>query len=609
VVGGTWKRLKTKAETWEPLPTFYEVAPNVWVPHGYRPTEWERPTPVVSTTEQAAAEYARCAASLPHFLLRHGWSLHTDDPSGEPQYRKFPAYPYVLDFLTHVQEPENVHVEKSRQLLFSWMWMGVFLWDILFHENWANVAFSALETLVDDGGPNSTTDSLFGKMRFIWQGLPPYVQHPISWKRLLVQCPATGSYVRGRAASPKGGRGPAYKRGLVDEAAHIEHSETLFRAIRASIKHGLVLNSTPLGKGNVFARIRFSQTTTFRRLSYHWSRHPERAEGTYCDCGWRSDPDAKTALADQFAAHACVVQADAEPHERPPRKMRSPWYDTAVADLTPEQVASEYDLSYEKSQRGRVYDPFDETRHVVEYQHAIGPRQDHEPALTYRKRYLRWRLDPTLITVCGWDFGVQDPTALCLGQVVDEATMRIRWIDEFEHNNESWRFYKEFVHSLWAPIVKEVTRLDILHYGDPSGKGRNAELTSWISNLALPPRKPSDPAAIRIITGPRTGRNLEWYDFIRELIRRGEFEVSEWCTRMIDGLGQYHFPLDSEGNPVPGEHEPVHDEWSHMMAAKRYVYMFRYHTRLKRVEAGSLVPAKSMLGVGRGNRRDQAKRF
>jgi hypothetical protein len=45
------------------------------------------------------------------------------------------------------------------------------------------------------------------------------------------------------------------------------------------------------------------------------------------------------------------------------------------------------------------------------------------------------------------------------------------------------------------------------------------------------------------------------------------------------------------------------------MAAKRYVYMFRYHTRLKRVEAGSLVPAKSMLGVGRGNRRDQAKRF
>lgn len=70
------------------------------------------------------------------------------------------------------------------------------------------------------------------------------------------------------------------------------------------------------------------------------------------------------------------------------------------------------------------------------------------------------------------------------------------------------------------------------------------------------------------------------------------------------------FPLGTEGNPVPWAHEPVHDEWSHMhmMAAMRYVYMFRYHDGLKRVEVGSVVPAKSMHKLGKGNRRDTGRR-
>ncbi len=603
---GPWKHLKRQSQ-WEPLPDFVEVAPNVWVPPGYRPTAWERPTPIVTSNAEAAVQFAKCESSLPYFALRFAWSLHQDDPSGEPQYRKIPAYPYVTDFLTHVQAVENFHIEKSRQLLFSWMWMAVFLWDILFHDNWANVAFSIQEKLVDDGGPTATPDSLFGKVRVLWQGLPPYLQLPVSFRKLLIQCPATGSYIRGRAPTRGAGRGPAYKRGLLDEAAHIAHAETLFRALRASVKGGLILNSSPLGKGNTFARIRFDDKVTFRKLSYHWSLNPEKTDGLYCTCGWTVDPKTRpTDRPAQFAAHACRPTADGS---EPVRHMRSPWYDHATADYTPEQTASEYDLSYEKSQRGRVYSAFDHLRHVTPYQHAIGTKLEHETVLAYRKRYLKWRLDPNLITVCGWDFGVSDPTALCLGQVVDERTMRIRWIDEFRHNDASWRFYRKFVNSLWVPIVKDVTGLDILHYGDPSGKGRNAELTSWIMNLAAPPGDDQELGpSIRIITGPRTGRNLAWYDFIHNLIRQGEFEVSEWCTHMIDALGQYHFPLDEEGNPVPGEHEPDH-EWSDMMAAKRYVYMFRFHNRLTRVEAGALVPAKSMLGLGRGDRRSGGKRF
>lgn len=608
---GPWKRLQQKTATWEPIESFHEVAPNVWVPQGYSPTAWEIPTPIVRTTEEAAAQYARCAdgeTGLVYFALHFGWSLHEDDPSGVPQYRKIPAYPYVIDFLTRVQTVGNYHVEKSRQLLLSWLWMVVFLWDILFHDHWANVCFSIRENLVDDGGETSTPDSLFGKVRFLWRGLPPYLQHQVSFRRMLIQCPTTGSYIRGRAATIGAGRGPAYKRGLVDEAAHVERLETLFRALRASVKHGLCLNSSPLGKGNRFAQIRFDPQSTFVKLSYHWSRHPEKAVDLYCACGWTSDPDAVEEPYDQWAAHECVG-ADTAREDRPPREMRSPWYDVATRDYRPDEVASEHDLSYEESQRGRVWSAFDATRHLRDAQRLVGTRAARETEQQYHRRYLRRVLDPTLQTIVGWDLGVGDPTALALGQVVDDRRMRIRWVDYFEKTDESWRFYRRFVNGLWAPVVKDVTGMDVLHYCDPTGKARDSDLKSWVTNLATPPTDETADLGqpIVMITGPRVGSVLEWLDFINDLIRRGEFEILDWAARLVDILQQYHFPLDGHGVPIPGRHLAEHDEWSHGADAMRYVYMFRYHARLRRMDAGTQASTRKMLEVGEDYRPTQPR--
>lgn len=591
------KRRTKKADVaplaWEPLPGFSEVLPNVWLPEQYEPNPYELQAPIVDTAAKASVEYLKCQANLAYFVTRYCWTLHVDDPlTGVPTYRKFPAYPYVLEALKYAQKVENFHVEKSRQLLFSWLWMAVFLWDILFHEKWGNVAFSTIESLVDDGGENSTPDSLFGKVLTMWKGLPPFLRAPMSFRHMLIQCEATGSYIRGRAATPKGGRGPAYKRGLMDEAAHMERGAQLYHGLRASVKYGLIMNSSPLGKGNVFATIRFKEGSTFRRLSYHWSRHPEHAVGLYCECGWQC-PNAETLEqvkndpvepAAKFHQHECLPDKfGRRPLSR--RRMRSPWYDTATADYTPEQIASEYDISYEKSQRGRVYETFDSSRHVFDYQEKIGPRQIGETAGGYRERYLRAVLKPERVTVIGLDFGVNDPAAAVLGQVVSDETMEIEWLDVMTRNDPQgtdprdggWVALHKFLTTFWLPIVKDVTKLDPVYYGDPSGKARSSELTSWISNLASAVPK------VAVVHTPNVGSVLEWIDFIRMLIGRGDFHVSLWCAFLIDALGQYHFPLDSDGNPVPGEHLPVHDQWSHVMDAMRYVYKYRYHARLKNV--------------------------
>ena len=84
----------------------------------------------------------------------------------------------------------------------SWSWMAVLLWDITFHDQWANLCISRKESLVDDGGELATTDSLFGKLKAIWRALPPYLQHPMEFRHLRITCASTESYCKGESAMP-----------------------------------------------------------------------------------------------------------------------------------------------------------------------------------------------------------------------------------------------------------------------------------------------------------------------------------------------------------------------------------------------------------------------
>lgn len=560
---------------WTPAPGFVETRPGVWQPEDYELGPWELPAPEVRTDEDAAVEYLRCRRSLAHFAFRHCWTIDVDHPEG-PRWAKLPAYPYLRRLFAVAQEPRNLLIEKSRQMLISWAWMIVFLWDITFHEQWGNGLVSRRFDEVDDGGDHSTIDSLLGKLRHVWLALPPYLQAPLVFQRGIARDEESGSYVKAETGTSKARRGATYRRVLLDEAAYVERSEQVFQSLRQVAKEGLVMVSTPHGRRNAFARIRFSPTTTFAKLRCHWTEHPLRAEGLYCGtCGWRAREGAGEPRA-QFLDHRC---AQPEP--------RSPWYDRQVRDLLPAQVAAELDISYEGSVRGRVYDTFDPARHVVDLQRWVGPREETERVRDYRWRYLRAALEPGKPCVVGWDFGVSDPTALVLGQVLDEETATVRWLDEHVGRDASWVAYRNFVNEIWRPVVEARTGLALAHYGDPSGRGRDSSLASWVTNLG----HGTDAERIVIVTGPRTGSVLAWLDTIRaRIVGADRLEVSSWCGRLIDALNSYHFPTDPEtGEPLPGPQLPVHDEASHLMDAMRYVYQFRWPWLLEPDAAGSTI--------------------
>jgi hypothetical protein len=590
---------------WQPVSDWVEVRPGAWQPPDYVPTDWELPSPTIETPEAALLEYQKCAGSAAYFILKHCWSLDVDSPDGDARWRKFPAYGYLREFFREVQDPGNTHVEKSRQMTFTWSWAALFLWDINFHDQWADLAISMLDTLVDDGGQASTANSFMGKVRVMHERLPPYLWHPYAIRKGMIRNIDRDSYIRGQAGTVRAGRGTTFRRALMDEASRISHGESVYQSMKQVAKNGLCLNATPNGKGDVFWRIRFNPHSTFKKLSYHWTRHPRYAEGLYCGprpgseggCGWRAPEGAPPDVAmAAFTAHDCPAVGGKHP--------RSPWYDQQVRDMTPEQVAAELDISYEHSRSGRVFFTFDTALHMVDHTEFVDPRTGQpvgeigrtETIDAYRVRVLRSMLVPHQPPVVAWDFGVGDPAWMILGQIVDDDEQRVRWLDAFWSTDKSYDFYARIVRNVWEPIWREVggpAFYDFAHYGDPSGKNRDSSLMSWIQNLA------QDPWGITVQHIPQkdAGPKLSWLDHIREQIRKGTVEVSTFVPELADAFQQYHFPVDEQGRMIPGQHEPVHDEWSHPMDAVRYLYQVRWRHRLAQREPGT-VPVQEVYRMG-----------
>src|SRR5213075_1764179 len=98
---------------WRPPAGWQSLGSGIFVPPDYVPNDYELPTPLIDPTNlrQRAEETERCADDAAYFATHYCWALHVDDPEF-PQWRKFPAYPYLITFLRDMQQPTNTHVDK-----------------------------------------------------------------------------------------------------------------------------------------------------------------------------------------------------------------------------------------------------------------------------------------------------------------------------------------------------------------------------------------------------------------------------------------------------------------------------------------------------------------
>jgi len=314
------------------------------------------------------------------------------NPDKEPAIMPFHLYDYQAEFIERLhiayRNDESLLTEKTRQMGMSWLYMAFFLWALLYDPDFSGIVLSYNIRLVDDGGSESSINSLLGKLRFMYDLLRAPLRGVLAVKYLNVRNLRTSAYLVGETAHPNAGRGGSYKIGLWDETALSVKSEEVFSAFYQATRCRCY-NSTPRGKGNVFARLRFAAESTVNVVTLHWTLHPEKGAGA-------------------------VQNKDG--------RWTSPWYEHECRDMTPAQIAQELDIDYETSVEGRVYEKFRSTVHVL------------KEAPEFR---------PEFETIIAWDLGVADDTFGVVFQRDPQGSLLV--FDEVVGTDEDIRFYIDLV--------------------------------------------------------------------------------------------------------------------------------------------------------------------
>jgi hypothetical protein len=275
--------------------------------------------------------WERSRADTWFWMRNYGRSLnlHVEVAEGEDRpeatVERFPDYPHLKIVATKLHKPCNVLIEKSRDMMATWSLCAVFLHDLMFYEGASLLMASKTFPTVDDGGPESTPDSLLGRVRFMYNQLPDWMRSraPLRFKTGLVRNENTGGYITGQKAIRTTGRGGKFSRALADEFGFWPYAASNLSSLRYACQGGLILNSTPPeeGRHHEFGRIATSQQDYFHKIRLHWSMHPLR---------------------------------DAE------------WYQRSSSAMDPEAIARELDISYTGAVTARVYPMFDPEVHAAE---------------------------------------------------------------------------------------------------------------------------------------------------------------------------------------------------------------------------------------------------
>lgn len=197
--------------------------------------------------------------------------------------RGFPDWDYLHDYVKELERGGNILVEKSRDMMITITTCGFMLYSVQFRPNWSGFVTSRREDEVDDGGPNATTDSIFGVILFGHQQQPDWLAAPLAFTHLRIQNeePEMHSYITGESANVNAGRGKSVTFKWGDEFAFVPQSEKVHASMSGGNYETLLYTSTSNLSGNAFHRIRTDENSGFRVLTYRWNLRPGRDKAWY----------------------------------------------------------------------------------------------------------------------------------------------------------------------------------------------------------------------------------------------------------------------------------------------------------------------------------------
>ena len=118
-----------------------------------------------------------CTTSPLFFFNAFLWT-YNPKKEGKPggAHLPFVTYPYqdetILDIVDAIETGKDVWVEKSREMGWSWVLVGIQVWGYLFR-GWASLYGSYKENYVDENG---NMDSHFERIRYMMERLPDWMK-------------------------------------------------------------------------------------------------------------------------------------------------------------------------------------------------------------------------------------------------------------------------------------------------------------------------------------------------------------------------------------------------------------------------------------------------
>lgn len=470
----------------------------------------------------AGLELELCRRDATHFINNWCWTF---DPRRAPKHFPFSTYDFQDELVSWINErygkKENGLVEKSRDMGATWIFAAWVVWRWLFEPGFSALFGSRKEELVDDW----TIDSIFGKLRYLIYRLPSFLRPEISDKNrtdrnLSLLNPDNGNQINGESANPGFGRGGRSSMVVLDEAAHLQHSEAVWASVSDNSDCIFQL-STPNGKGNHFAWTRHHTPTPF--ISLHWSRHPLK--------------DRK-------------------------------WYEKKKLEMQPWQIAQELDLSYERSRAGRIYKKFDRQFHVAREVIPFNPLYE---------QWVSWDFGFGGAMAILW--GQVTPEGIV--QIIQCYEVKEEDIDfcipvSLGRKPSTYSLLEEDKKADIDRVLRKVEAgHDATHYGDHAGTARTAN-SKRSCKVALREK------GIELKSSGKQTYDwrftcVEYFLKLKHDVQRnewrGKLEVSPDCTRFIDCMFNYEW--DTE-DPDVETRKPKINWASHMVTAFEFFIINRF---------------------------------
>lgn len=222
------------------------------------------------------------------------WGVTVDPRNierGLPAVMPFILFDRQVEFIDEVlacwRGRKDLLVEKSRDMGISWCAMGLSCVMCLLWDNMAIGFGSRKAELVDKlGDPKS----LLYKGRVFLTYIPREFRG--GWdikkhsKEMQIDFPETGSVIAGEAGDDIG-RGDRKAIYFVDEAAHLEHPQSVDAALSNTTNCRIEMSSVA-GMDNPFAQRRHGGKV--RVFTFHWRQDPRKSEEWYAEQADRLDP-------------------------------------------------------------------------------------------------------------------------------------------------------------------------------------------------------------------------------------------------------------------------------------------------------------------------------